>query len=440
MIEICAVGGYSEFGRNMTAIKIDDEVIIIDMGLHMNNYIKIQGDDDTHNLNVSNLTMNEAIPNYKVIKQWKKKVKAIIPTHAHLDHVGAIPFISNKFNADILCTPFTAEVIKSIIKDDRRTLKNPIKKISPNSNYKISKNLSIDFINVTHSTPQTVMVAINSKYGTIIYSNDFKFDSNPTLGQKPNFDMLKSYKKVLGLIVDCTRAWDLKKTPSEMVAKEMLKDVMLGTDSTKKTIVVTTFSSHIARLRSIVEFSKNLKRKPIFLGRSLAKYIEAAQDSGVANFSDVEIVKYSEKMRKVLNKISKKTDKYVLVVTGHQGEPESVLSKMTRGDLPFKFKPEDLIIFSCTIIPHEINRQNREKLEAKLKKFKTRIFTDIHVSGHAAREDIRDLINMTNPMNIIPAHGDTMMMNSLKELCNEMDFDNTKFHMMKNGDFLKLID
>ena len=177
MIEICAVGGYNEIGKNMTAIKVDEEVIILDMGIHLEPYIQYTNDEDLIDINPSELRKVGAIPNDKVIKEWRTKVKAIVPTHAHLDHVGAIMFMGNKYNAPILCTPFTAEVIKTISKDEKIVLENDIKVMNVNSFYQISKNIKIEFINMTHSIPQTVMVAVHTKYGTVLYANDFKFDN-----------------------------------------------------------------------------------------------------------------------------------------------------------------------------------------------------------------------------------------------------------------------
>ena len=135
MIEICAVGGYNEVGKNMTAVRVDDEVVIIDMGLHLDNYIKCteEEEDDIVEISAHELAKAGAIPNDSVIKDWKDKVKAIVPTHAHLDHVGALIFLSNKYNAPILCTPFTTEVIRAISKDEKIKLKNEIK----------SKNITI---------------------------------------------------------------------------------------------------------------------------------------------------------------------------------------------------------------------------------------------------------------------------------------------------------
>ena len=441
MIEVCTIGGYNEVGKNMTAVRVDDEVVIIDMGLHLDNYIKCTEDEEEDMVEVSaaQLVKVGAIPNDKVIENWKEKVKAIVPTHAHLDHVGALIFLSNKYKAPILCTPFTAEVIKTISKDENIKLKNVIKVLNVNSVYWISDKIKIEFINMTHSTPQTVMVAVHTPDGILLYANDFKFDNHPTLGKKPNYDRLGQLGKdgVKVLICDCTRARQPIKTPSEMVAKEMLRDVMLGVDSKDKAVIVTTFASHLARLKSIIEFGKKMNRKIVFLGRSLAKYTAAGEKVDLVNFSkDVEIVKFGKQIKRRLKKIEREgKDKYLLVVTGHQGEPKSTLAKMVNGGIPFNFNAEDHVIFSCTVIPSEINKKNRAEVEKRLREHGVRIFRDIHASGHASKEDLRDLINLVNPENIIPAHGDKEMKEALVDLAIEKGYKLGKtVHMMRDGD------
>lgn len=441
MLEICAVGGYDEVGKNMTAVKFGDEVVILDMGLHLENYIKYTEDEDILNLSGEELIRAGAIADISVIRDWNKNVRAIIPTHAHLDHVGAIPYISNRFSAPILCTPFTAAVVNAICTDMKIKLKNQLKTLNVNSIYHLSNNLVIEFVNVTHSTPQTVMVAIHTKKGIVIYANDFKFDLYPTLGNTPNFDKLRELGKkgVYALIVDSTYAYDARKMPSESVARQMLKDVMLGTNSKGKGIIITTFSSHLARLKSIIEFGKKLNRKIVFFGRSLAKYTKAGEDIGIIDFSkDVEIVAYGSKIKKKLKKIEKKRDKYIFVVTGHQGEPKATLSKMVDGKINFHFNPEDHVIFSCKTIPSPTNIKNREHIEKVLKGYGVRIFKDIHVSGHAAREDLRDLINLVKPKHIIPAHGEPSMIAALKELALEMGYKSDHIHLMSNGDKIRI--
>jgi len=378
------------------------------MGIHLESYIKYTEDEDIIKVEPSELIKVGAIPDITKIEKWKNNVKAIIPTHAHLDHLGAVPYLSNNYDALILGTPFTIAVLKTILRDEGIIIKNKIRKLTPNSVFQLSKNLKIEFINMTHSTPQTVMAALHTKYGIILYANDFKFDRFPTLGEKPNYKRLKELGKkgVLCLILDSTYSQSYTKTPSESVAKEMLRDVLLGTGNRGKAVFVTTFSSHIARLRSIVECGQKMNRKVVFLGRSLSKYCKASESIGIAKFSDVEIVKYRNDIKRTSRKICKRgIEKYLVVLTGHQGEPKAALSRIVNGELGFKFNPDDHVVFSCKTIPTPTNIENRRILEEKLKNQHVRIFTDIHVSGHAAREDSRDLIELAKPKHIIPAHG-----------------------------------
>ncbi|MFH1408320.1 MAG: RNase J family beta-CASP ribonuclease, partial [Nanoarchaeota archaeon] len=424
MPEILTVGGYNEVGRNMTAVKVENDVFLFDMGVQLENYIRLNEDEDIADLNPEMLIKENAVPNITVLKDWQKKVRLIVPTHAHLDHIGAIPFLASRFNAPIVCTPFTRAVIKAMLNNENMKLPNKIKDMGVNESMPLPNGLKLEFINVTHSTPQTIMAVLHTPRGAIIYANDFKFDMYPTLGQKPNFKRLEQLGKkgVLALIVDSTYSRLAQKMPSESVAKEMLRDVMLGTNARGKAIIVTTFSSHLARLKSIIEYAKQLNRRVIFLGRSLARYTLAGEEVGIVNFSkQVEIIKYSSKINRRLRKVmAEGKEKFVLVVTGHQGEPRSTLPKMARGEMDFKFDKEDHVIFSCTVIPTPTNQVNRAELEKELRAKDIRIFSDIHVSGHAAREDLRDLINLVKPKHIIPAHGGLEMRAALAELAEHM--------------------
>ena len=442
MVEICTVGGYNEVGKNSTAVKIDGEAYILDLGIHLENYVKFTQDEDIVAAEPNELISNGAVPDISAIEGWRQNLKMILPTHAHLDHIGAIPYLANSLKVPIMCTPFTSEVLNGIVSDDKIRLNSKIRSMSSNSFFQASNNVKIEFVHVTHSTPHTAMIAMHTKEGIILYANDFKFDLFPTLGKKPNFKRLEEIGKqnVLALICDSTYAADARKMPSESVAKQMLREVMLGIESKDKHVIVTTFSSHIARLNSIVEFCQKMGRKILFMGRSMAKYVKSAENTGIANFSNkVEILKYSNQIKRKLNKISKERGKYLLVVTGHQGEPKSTLAKMISNDLKFKFEPEDHVIFSCKTIPTPTNIENRKRLESDLRRFNVRIFKDIHQSGHAAREDLRDLINLVKPKHIIPAHGDIGMRSALAELSVEMGYSNGQnVHLMKNGEMLRL--
>ena len=440
MVEIYAVGGYDEVGKNCTVIKAGDEAVMLDMGIHIENYIKYTDDEELIAIRPSELIKAGAVPDISVIKGLKGKIKAIIPTHAHLDHLGAIPYLGNKFKAPVIGTAYTIEVLNTILKDENIRLDNKIKILSANSSFNVSSGIKVEFINTTHSTPQTVMVAVHTKEGVILYANDFKFDLFPVLGKKPNFKRLEELgrKGVLALIVDSTYAKDDCKTPSENVAREMLNDV-LSIPAKGGVIVVSTFSSHLARLKSIIEFGKKINREIVFLGRSLSKYTRAGEKIGIVNFTkDVKILRFGKQIRRILKKVEADRERYLLVATGHQGEPKAVLSRMAGKEFDFAFCSNDHMIFSCKTIPTDTNIKNRSELEADLKSFGVRLFKDIHQSGHAAREDLRDLIKLVKPEHIIPAHGDKSMEKALAELAFEERYKANKVHIMRDGEKLSL--
>ncbi|MDO8660264.1 MAG: MBL fold metallo-hydrolase RNA specificity domain-containing protein, partial [Candidatus Woesearchaeota archaeon] len=200
-------------------------------------------------------------------------------------------------------------------------------------------------------------------------------------------------------------------------------------------------SSHIARLTTIVDLAEKLKRKVVFLGRSLAKYALAAEDSGVTQFTSrgVKILKYGRQVRQVMKDLMDNRDKYVIVMTGHQGEPKAMLSKIVQNMYPFRIKAEDHIIFSCITIPAEINLKNREHLESELKKIGVRMFTNIHVSGHCAREDLRDVIMMLKPKHLLPIHGEKPMNDAMIDLGAEQGYKLGKTsHALKEGERISL--
>lgn len=436
-IEVCSISGFTKTEGNSVAIKIDDEVVILDMGLAMESYIRYTEDrEDISTKTYEELLQANAVPNYHFIENWKKKVIAIIPSHAHLDHIGAIPFAAPLFPpVPIIATPYTIEVIKSILYDEHLKLPHKLIPVNLNSSYKLSDKITVEFVNTTHSIPHTAMVVLHTIYGKVLYANDYKFDRQPVLGQRPNFERLKELGQegIKLLIINCLYAHEHRKCPSESVAKEMLKDVMLGTISEGRAMTITTFSSHLSRLKSIVELGHKLNRKIVFLGRSLDKYIHAAENISLFDLEkDILLVKHRDKIQKLLGKIEKDgREKYLLVCTGHQGEPRAVLSRLARGELNFKFKPGDIIIFSCNVIPVEVNIQAREKLEHILQNQGLRIFRDVHVSGHGALEDHRDLLELVQPEHIIPIHAGPAKGKMLAELARQLGFKNT--HVVEDG-------
>jgi ribonuclease J len=442
-IEVCAIGGFTKTEGNSIAIKIDDEVIVLDMGLSMENYIKHQEDreDVRAAMSYDELHKVSAVPNYDFINDWKDKVKAVVCSHGHLDHVGAVPFCAPLFpQATVISTPFAIEILKSILHDEHVDLPNRLVPLNLSSKYMISDNITIEFVHITHSIPHTAIIVLHTKYGKVMYVNDFKLDPQPVIGKKPDYKRLKELgdEGVDLLIMNSLYAHAQRKCPSESVAREMLKNVMLGINSEGRAMIVTTFSSHLARLKSIVQLGKELNRKVIFLGRSLDKYVTAGDKVGLVTYQkDIKIFRHRDKIEKILRKIQKEgKDKYLIVCTGHQGEPKAILSRLVRNELDFRFESGDIVIFSCQVIPVEVNIKNREKLDNALKKSGVRLFKDVHVSGHGALEDHRDMLEMVKPKNFIPVHTEPTKGRIVAKLAAQLGFK--KNFIMTDGKRVKI--
>lgn len=431
-MRIYAIGGYNEVGKNMTAIDLGEDVFLFDCGLYLPPIVELEESERVYT--EKRLRQIGAVPSDDILDSLnlRDKVRAIIPSHAHLDHIGAIPFLAQRYNAEIISTPYTLEVLKTLLSEEQQHLKNKMRVVQPNSFCIVNgknKKYKVEFINITHSTLQTSMVALHTDEGIVLYSNDFKFDNNPILGKKPNYDRLKEIGKegVKALIVDSLYSGDERKTASEKVARTLLEEVMLTTNNKNSAVFVTTFSSHIARLKSIAEFGKQLNRKIVFLGRSLNKYVLAAAKVDLCPFiHDIELVTYKNQLEKKLKSINKNRSQYLVVCTGHQGEPGSIMDRISKHKLPFQFENGDNIIFSSSVIPTKINIENREKLDQRFRKKGARLFSNIHVSGHAGREDLRDFINLVNPENIIPAHGGHDKISPMISLGEELGYKNNK--------------
>lgn len=447
-MEIFTVGGFDEVGRNMSVIKTGEDVFIFDMGVFLPAIVELQEQETgQHVYSEKKLRSIGALPDDLILDKMglREKVRAIFLGHSHLDHIAAVPYIAYRYDAPIIGTPFTIEVLKKILMDDDLTIPNQLKTVNPNSSFFVrgkSSNYQVDFINITHSTIQTSMLALHTPEGIVLYANDFKLDNNPILGLPPNYELLKKLAKegIKVLIVDALYSGTERKTPSEKIARALVEEVLLTVKNENSAVFVTTFSSHIARLKSIVDYAKKLDRKIYFMGRSMKKYVSSAIEVGLCPFQkDIQLISYKNQRDSILKKVDKDRENSLIVCTGHQGEPGSIMDKLSRGNLPFTFRPGDNVIFSSKTIPSAVNVANKEQLDKRLKRLGVRIFDNIHVSGHPGREDLRDLITLIHPENIIPAHGSLMHLMPMMELAKEMGYKSGKdCHLMQNGQRLRL--
>jgi len=429
----------------MTALEINEDVILFDAGLFLPAIVGVSEREKIPT--EKGMRSLGALPDdlYLENHNLRDKVRAILVSHAHLDHVGGIPYVAPRYKAPVLGTPFTIAVLKSLLMDNNHQIRNPLISVAPNASYTIhgkSGNYKIEFINMTHSTIESAIIAVHTPDGVVLYGNDYKLDNTPVYGDKPNYKRLKDLSEigVKALVVDCLYAPDDRKTPSEKIAKSLLEDVFFTTDNKNAGMIITTFSSHIARLKTIAEFGLRLNREVIFLGRSLTKYVTAANSVGKAPFmKDIKLVTYRKQLERVLKNVNKNKKDYLIVCTGHQGEPGSILDRITKNQLPLKLDANDQVIFSSKTIPSQINEANRQELGNRLKKFQVRIFDNVHVSGHGGREDLRDLINLIKPEHVIPSHGDLKKLTAGANLAIEVGYKLDKtVHLMQNGQILQL--
>jgi len=437
-VEIIAVGGYDEVGRNMTAVRCGKEVVIFDMGLRLDQ-LMIHEDTEVDEMHSLDLIKIKAIPDDTIMQSVEGTVKAIVCSHGHLDHIGAIPKLAHRYNAPIIATPYATELIRQQISGEKKFgVNNKLFALSAGQQYTISPNLVLEFVRTQHSIIDTVTPVLHTPHGAIVYACDFKFDRTPVIGQPPDFARFRQIGKegVLALIVESTYIHRPGRCPSERIARDLVRDVITSFEDDKHAIIVSTFSSHIARVKTIAECAHEIGRKPVFLGRSMEKYSVAAEQMKFVSFPQTASVFGNRRtVDRVMKRMMKEgKEKFLPIVTGHQGEPGSILTRLAAGDTPYQLSTGDKVIFSANVIPNPMNLGNRFRIEQQLKMTGARIFTDLHVSGHAYREDHYEFLQMLNPQHIIPAHADLMMTAGYAEFAGDLGYTADKdVHLMRNG-------
>lgn len=438
-VEVIAIGGYEEVGRNMTAVKVGEDVVIFDMGIHLDR-INVHEDTDIDRMHSLDLIERGVIPDDTLMKEVDGKVKGIVFSHGHLDHIGAVAKLAHRYDAPLIGSPYTAALVQKQINGERKfKVNNPIKTLMPGGKMKLSKDITLEFVQATHSIPQAVFPVLHTPEGIIVYALDFKFDNHQKVSPPPDYKRLRELgrKGVLTLIVESTNVKNTTevKTYSERVARNILEDLMRGPLHERTGMIVTTFSSHVERIQAIADIAKKSHREILFLGRSMERFCGIAQSQGILKLpKNASIYGSPKAVNKALMKADEARDKYLLVTTGHQGEPDALLPRIASGKTPFNVKKGDNVIISAPIIPNPTNAANRHIMERRLKSSGARIYSEAHVSGHAGREDHRDFIRMLKPQHIIPAHGDLSMLSAYGELAEEEGYRIGKnVHILRNA-------
>lgn len=445
MLKIHAVGGFSEVGKNMTAVECNDDVTLCDAGLFIPALVGVGEREKVPT--EQGMRSIGALPNdyYLDEKKLRDKVRSIAISHAHLDHVGAVQYLAHRYKAGVYGTPYTMEVLKNLLPERGLPSNSKMYKINSNASAEIhnaKKKYKVEFINMTHSTLQCALVAVHTPDGVVLYANDYKLDDTPVMGDKPNYARLKQISKegVKALVVNCLYAHSEKKTPSEQVARDLVKDKFRELEGSKEGLIVTTFASHIARLKSIVDFGQKLDRKIVFIGRSLAKYVLAGESINQVPFKNkIILATYKKQVEKTLKMVEANRDKYLVVCTGHQGESGSVLDRMSRNQLPLKIQAGDNIVFCSKTIPAPETIASKAELLKRLSSYRPNITENLHVSGHGSREDLMELIKLTNPENVIPSHGDHAKTIPGMHVAEDMGYKKGyNVHLLSNGESIKV--
>ena len=415
-LKIIPLGGLHEIGKNMTALEYDGEMIIIDCGMSF-------PDDEMFGIDV-------VIPDYTYLEETKAKIRGVIITHGHEDHIGGVPFLLEKVNVPIYGTPLPLGLIKA--KLDERGMKGRLKKIRAGQKIKLGC-FNIEIIRTTHSIADAVCLSIDTPVGKVFHTGDFKIDLTPVDGEPIDLARFAEIGKkgVLLLMSDSTNAVRPGYTKSEKLVGETLKDIFR---SSKKRIIIATFSSNVHRIQKIIDLAKENRRKVAVSGRSMEKVVTLAQELGYLKVPANTLVDIREAKKYPDSQL-------VIITTGSQGEPMSALSRMATNDHKnIEIKKGDRIILSSTPIP------GNEKLvwnvvNLLFEKGAEVIYSDIaetHVSGHACQEELKLILSLIKPKYFMPVHGEFRHLKAHADLALELGIPKDNIFLLENGDALEI--
>ncbi|MFC7027914.1 RNase J family beta-CASP ribonuclease [Halomicroarcula sp. GCM10025324] len=446
-VEIATIGGYEAVGRQMTAVRAGDDVVIFDMGLNLSKVL-IHDNVETERMHSLDLIDMGAIPDDRVMSDLEGDVKAIVPTHGHLDHIGAISKLAHRYDAPIVATPFTIELVKQQIKGEEKFgVQNDLVKMEAGETMNIGDKNELEFVNVTHSIIDAINPVLHTPEGAVVYGLDKRMDHTPVIGDPIDMDRFREIGRegngVLCYIEDCTNAGRKGRTPSEAVARRHLRDVMESIQDYDGGIVATTFSSHIARVKSLVEFADDIGRQPVLLGRSMEKYSGTAERLNFVDFpEDLGMYGHRKSVDRTFKRIMNEgKENFLPIVTGHQGEPRAMLTRMGRGETPYELDNGDKVLFSARVIPEPTNEGQRYQSEKLLGMQGARIYDDIHVSGHLRQEGHYEMLDALQPQHVIPAHQSLEGFAPYVDLAENQGYKvGRDLHITRNGNMIQLTD
>jgi ribonuclease J len=418
-LQIVALGGLCEIGKNTMAITYGDDMMLVDAGLAFPS-------EDM-------LGVDLVLPDISYLVENQEKLKGLAITHGHEDHIGGIPFILRNVTIPVIYGPALAlGILEGKLDEHGLQSRTELRKVQPREKVKIGC-FTVEFVRCTHSIADSFSLIIHTPIGKLVHTGDFKFDFTPVDGEM--FDIASLTKAsedgILLLMSDSTNSERAGYTPSEKTVWRKLDEVFANA---KKRIIVTTFASNIHRMRQLLHAAMKYERKVAILGRSMLNLARIARELGYMTFPDGLLIPVEQ-----INSFPE--DEVVILTTGSQGEPLSALSRIARNEhKQIKIKPGDTIIISATPIPG--NEQSIAKTINALSLRGADVIygrdAGVHVSGHACREEQKLMINLCKPKFFMPIHGEYRMLVRHGELAAECGVEKDNVFVMANGDVLEL--
>jgi ribonuclease J len=418
-LELIPLGGVGEFGMNCMAVKYGDEMIILDAGMGF-------PEESVYGVDV-------CVPDFDFLEEYRENITAIILTHGHEDHLGALPYILKKFNVPVYASHFTVGLAERKLEEHDLLDDVLIHRVEPRQVVELGP-FKIEFIRASHSLVDCFSLAIRTPVGTIIHTGDYKVDETPVIGEPIDLRTLRSYGQegVLALLSDSTNATVPGRTPSERAVIPAFEEIFAEAGGR---IVVAAFASSIHRLQIVMDVAQQFDRKVCVLGRSMQKNVEIADELGYLDIPEGLVVSLGES-RQIDD------DEIVYLVTGSQGEWRAALWQMaTQTYKGLTIEEGDTVVLSARIIPG--NERAISRLIGHIYKRGANIIEEkrrlIHVSGHASQEDIRIMTEAVKPKFVIPIHGEYRMLFRHKEFVkNHLGYTDETVILIENGDMLEL--
>ena len=417
-LRIIPLGGLGEIGKNITAIEYEDEIIVIDCGISF-------PDEDMYGIDL-------VIPDIKYLLDNKDKVKGLFLTHGHEDHIGAIPYILNQINMPVYGTKLTIGLVESKLKEHYMLSKTNLIPISPGESIKLNK-LIIEFIRVTHSIAESCALAIHTPIGIVLHTGDFKIDYTPIDGKVMDLNRIAQLGQegILLLMADSTNVERAGHSLSEKIIGETLNRIISNANGR---VIVATFASNIHRMQQIADASMMYNRKIVFSGRSMENISNVAMDLGYLHIPEESIVGIED-----LNRYP--SDKITIITTGSQGEPMAGLSRIAYGShRHISIEQDDLFIISASPIPGNdklvsrvINQLYRKGVEVIYEDLE-----DIHVSGHAYKEELKLIHTLVKPKYFMPVHGEYRHLKHHSDLALKLGMDKSNVFTLETGQVLEI--